>query len=334
MAKPRKLAGGKWRAEFMQDGIRQSKVCDNKREALDWTARQVFLIKEDRSKVGVVPVPFGDVLRRYSIEVSPRKKGVRWERLRLDRFLEDDFAKIAVQDLTPLDFAKWRDARLREVAPGTVNREMTLLSGVLTVARKEWGLIIVNPIRDVRKPTKPPSRYRIANDDELARLAFSAGSDLNKLTARAFHAFLFAIETAMRAGEIIGLDWARVDLKTRVCHLAMTKNGTSRDVPLSFEAVRLIEALPRKGASFDQKGVKSELVFDLNSSQLDALWRKLRDRAAVVNLTFYDSRHIAITRLAKKIEVLDLARMVGHRNLNELLTYYNASAADLAKQLD
>jgi hypothetical protein len=186
MAKPRKMAGGKWRAEFMQDGIRQSKVCDSKREALDWTARQVFLIKEDRSKVGVVPVPFGDVLRRYSIEVSPRKKGVRWERLRLDRFLADDFAKIAVQDLTPLDFALWRDARLREVAPGTVNREMTLLSGVLTVARKEWGLIIVNPIRDVRKPTKPPSCDRIANDDELARLAFSAGSDLNKLTARPF----------------------------------------------------------------------------------------------------------------------------------------------------
>ena len=282
MAKPRKLAGGKWRAEFMQDGIRQSKVCESKREALDWSARQIFLIKEDRSKGGAVPVSFGDVLRRYSIEVSPRKKGVHWERKRLDRFLTDDFAKIAVQDLLPLDFAKWRGARLREVAPGTVNREMTLLSGVLTVARKEWGLISVNPIVDVRKPTKPPSFDRIAYEDELARLAFSAGSDLSKRTARSYHAFLFAIETAMWAGENIGLDWARVDLKTRVCRLAVTKNGTSRDVPLSSEAVRLIEALPRRGASFDRNGVKSELVFDLN----------------------------------------------------ELLTYYNASAADLAKQLD
>jgi integrase len=334
VAKPRKMAGGKWRAEVMQDGIRRSKVCDSKREALDWSARQVFLIKEGGSKVGPDPVPFSDVLRRYSIEVSPRKKGVQWERKRLDRFLEDDFAKIAVQDLLPLDFAKWRDARLLEVAPGTVNREMTLLSGVLTIARKEWGLIMVNPIRDVRKPTKPAARDRIASDDELARLALSAGGDLQRRTAQAYHAFLFAIETAMRAGEIIALDWSRVDLVSRVIHLSETKNGTTRDVPMSLEAVRLVKALPRIDAVFDGAGVKVEPVFNLNSAQLDALWRKLRDRAAVVNLTFHDSRHIAITRLAKKLDVLDLARMVGHRNLNELLTYYNASAADLAKQLD
>jgi len=303
-------------------GVRRSKILPTKQAAKDWAARQEYTILNE-SPSDVESVLFSEVLNRYANEVSPKKRGERWEIMRIKRFKEDAFASKAIGDLSPKDFAAWRDARLREVAPGTVNREMTLLSGVLTVARKEWGLIETNPISDVRKPSKPPPRDRIVTEEELDRLVLSAGSDLSNATARAFHAFLFAIETAMRAGEIVGLQWERIDLAHRVCKLPMTKNGTARDVPLSKEAVRLLECLP-----------EADPVFDLNSRQLDVLWRKLRDRAAVSDLTFHDSRHIAITRLAKKLEVLELARMVGHRNLNELLTYYNASAADIAKRLD
>jgi integrase len=257
------------------------------------------------------------------------KKGERWEILRLRRFKSEDFASINIADLQAQDFAHWRDRRLKEVAAGTVIREMNVLSGVLTVARTEWGLIEKNPISDVRKPSKPPARDRIVSDEELERLAMSAGGNLDKVTARAFHAFLFAIETAMRAGEIVGLEWSRVDLQARYCSLPVTKNGTSRDVPLSLRAVELLELLRAS-----EIGGEGSSVFNLKSSQLDVLWRKLRNRAAVADLTFHDSRHIAITRLAGKLEVLELARMVGHRNLNELLTYYNAPATEIARRLD
>lgn len=321
MASLEKRKDGMWRAFVARQGKRKSKSFPTKQAAKDWAARQEYLILNSEETVN--KTPFREVLNRYANEVSPRKRGELWEVARLKRFCNEAISQIAIQDLTSSDLAKWRDVRVKEVANGTVNREMTLLSGVLTVARKEWGLISVNPIVDVRKPTKPPGRDRIVTDKELEVLELSAGVDLTKLTARAFHAFRFAIETAMRAGEIVGLTWDNIDLTSRVCHLPMTKNGTTRDVPLSLEAVRLLRALP-----------PFETAFGLNSRQLDALWRKLRDRAAVENLTFHDSRHIAITRLSRKLEVLELARMVGHRNLNELLTYYNASAADIAKRLD
>ena len=254
--------------------------------------------------------------------MSSGKRGARWGRLRLERAQRDPFAKIAMADLKAEDFAKWRDARLLEVKPGTVRREMQLLSSMLNHARREWGLITVNPMTDVRKPSMPPARDRLVTEDELARLAHSAGDDLTAATARAFHAFLFAIETGMRAGEIIGLQWDRIDLGAQVAHLATSKNGSARDVPLSIEAVRLLRALP-----------EADPVFGLKSSQLDALWRKLRDRAAVEGLRFHDSRHVAITRLARKLDVLALARMVGHRNIAQLQTYYNEAASDIAKRL-
>ena len=49
---------------------------------------------------------------------------------------------------------------------------------------------------------------------------------------------------------------------------------------------------------------------------------------------FHDSRHEAITRLAKKLNVLDLARMTGIRDLKILNVYYNETAESMAARLD
>jgi len=321
MASFEKRSDGKWRAMVARKGVRKTKIFTSKQAAKDWAARQEYLILNAEPEKSTIT--FSEVMRRYANEISPRKRGERWEVIRLKRLRRDDIAGIAIGALTATDLAKWRDERLKEVSPGTVNREMTLLSGVLSVARKEWGLIDANPISDVRKPSRPPARDRIATKDELEALSISAGHDLTKATARAFHAFLFSVETAMRAGEVVGLEWSCVDLVSRVAHLPMTKNGTARDVPLSSRAVELLEELPR-----------TDPVFDLTSASLERLWRKLRDRAGVVGLRYHDSRHMAVTRLALKIEVLDLARMTGHRNISELLSYYNPSASDIAKKLD
>jgi len=313
--------GTGWRAFVFRQGKRQSKVFPTKREAQDWAARAEYLILNG-AKVAAA-MSFGEVMARYASEVSPTKRGERWEVIRLDKLKRDPIAAKRLGDLSAPDFSNWRDKRLREVSPASVKREMNLMSSVLTKARKDWGLIGANPMQDVSKPQAPPGRDRLVTDEELERLALSAGDDLTNATARAFHAFLFSCETAMRAGEVVGLVWARIDLDKSTARLDKTKNGTARDVPLSKEAKRLLLALPRQ-----------DPVFGLRSDQLDALWRKLRDRAGVDGLRFHDARHSGITRLAGKLGVLELARMVGHRDLKMLLVYYNETAESLAKKLD
>lgn len=321
MASIRKLESGRWRAEIARLGVRSSKVFPTKTAAKEWAARQEHLILNADEVKGQGTL--GEAMLRYSEERSPNKRGERWEVIRLEKLARDPLAQIKMASLKAGDFADWRDRRSKEVGPASVIREMQLLSSVMTVCVKEWGLIARNPLSDVRKPTKPQPRDRRPTPDELERIALSAGQDLGHATARAYHAFLFAIETGMRAGEIVGLTSADVNLKSRVAKLPLTKNGTAREVPLSTEAVRLIEALP-----------KAAPLFGLTSQQLDALWRKIRDRAGVDGLTFHDSRHEAITRLSKKLDVLALARMVGHRDLRMLMTYYNETAENLAKLLD
>jgi integrase len=133
-------------------------------------------------------------------------------------------------------------------------------------------------------------------------------------------AFLLAIETAMRAGELMSLAPDQVHLSKRYVHLDKTKNGDSRDVPLSKEAVRLFGLLvPYQGR-----------MFQLTSASLDALFRKARDAAGLDDLHFHDTRREATTRLSKRLEVMELAAMTGHRDLKTLLKVYYAPEPGVA----
>ncbi|MBL4768001.1 MAG: site-specific integrase, partial [Rhodobacteraceae bacterium] len=125
-----------------------------------------------------------------------------------------------------------------------------------------------------------------------------------------------------RASEMAGLTWDCVDTDRRVAHLPRTKNGRARDVPLSLEAVRILNALDRPD------------VFGMTSPNMSARWANLRDKAGVSGLRLHDARHEAVTRLSKKLDVLALAKMIGHRDIKMLMTYYDEDAADLARRLD
>ncbi|MEO1538516.1 MAG: site-specific integrase [Pseudomonadota bacterium] len=322
MASVRKQPNGKWQAQVARKGVRRSKLFATRQEARDWGARQEHLILNKETLDS--RQTFGDLCLRFAREVSPLRKGEVWEGRRLKRFAADRIGAIAISDLTAAHFADWRDRRLLDVQPASVTREMNLMSSVLTQCRKEWGLISGNPLSDVRKPKQPPPRSRTATQEEIEALRLCAGPNLGLAMTRAFHAFLFACETAMRAGEIVGLTWDRVFLDQRYLHLPETKNGHPRDVPLSSEAMRLLKDLPR-----------ADPVFGLSSKSLDALWRKLRDKAAVEDLRFHDSRRIATVKLSKKLEPLELAKVTGHRDLNMLLNvYYATQASTLAAKLD
>jgi integrase len=74
-------------------------------------------------------------------------------------------------------------------------------------------------------------------------------------------------------------------------------------------------------------------VFGLSAASKDALFRRVRDRAGIVGLTFHDSRHTACTRLARKLHVLELARQLGTRDLKTLMVYYNPTAEEIAGRL-
>ena len=76
------------------------------------------------------------------------------------------------------------------------------------------------------------------------------------------------------------------------------------------------------------------MVFTLQPATLDVIFRRARTKLGFKDLHFHDSRATAVTRLAQKLSIHELARMIGHRDLNSLLIYYRKSATDIAAALD
>nr|WP_275405425.1 site-specific integrase [Acidithiobacillus ferrianus] len=134
-----------------------------------------------------------------------------------------------------------------------------------------------NPVESVRKPRLPQDRERHLVDDEEARL-LAACQSVNPEPAAIAR---FAIETAMRQGEIVGMTWAMVDLRRRVVHLPDTKNGLTRDVPLSAAAEQVLSALPRR---LDGK------VWTYTQEGMRASWRRALTHAGITGLTFCQQR--------------------------------------------
>lgn len=327
--------GDKWRAEVCVNGVRKSKrfkaiSAKSKTaplEAIEWAAQAE---REISSNPDVLHgVTFGESMERYALEVSPLKKGAKWEVVRLSKFQRNKLSDITMSELTGDDLVDWRDRSLEKIKPGSVSREMTLIK---SVARKsvEWKYLAAYPFDDVKPPPKAAHRTRRPTQQEIEKLCLSAGMAYERLRAdtsiqRSIVMFLIAIESGMRLGEICSLSWSDVDLSRQVAHLDITKNGDSRDVPLSKRAVELFQLAPSQ----------TDSVFDITSGTASTLFRRIRDASGIKDLTFHDSRHEACTRIAKKegIDVLDLAKIIGHRDINNLLIYFNPTPEELAQRL-
>lgn len=309
--------GKKWRARVKVAGTVRTKTTNTKLEALEWAQETE---KELRSLSGGVSLThtIKDAFGRYAREVSPGKRGSRWELLRLAALEKDELAAVKLCDVRPADIAQWRDRRLKQVSGSTVNREMNLLSNVFTVARDEWHWIRESPTKKVKRPREAPPRDRIFTDHEIELICVCL--DGGPIGHRVMLAFQFAIETAMRAGEICSLQPGSV--QGRVAKLTETKNGFPREVPLSTRAREIWDELEEQG-------------FNLTSRQIDSNFRKAKARAGIEDAVFHDTRHTAITRMAnlKKLDILELARVTGHRDINQLRTYYNKTTEDIAKSL-
>lgn len=308
--------------------IREIKSFESKAAAQMWALEREKELRAgrnidlDRSKT------LQDALVRYRDEVSIKKKGAKWEVIRINSFLRDEslYAQIKLQSLTTDFFGVWRESR--NISDASKNREMAIMRAVLDTCRREWKWIDHNPLADLRGLKNPPSRNRRVSDTEIELLTVELGFDNEwPSTKKAMTGimFLLAIETAMRAGEMVSLDWAQVNLKQRFLTLLSTKNGDKRDIPLSRRAIELLVIMGEH---------KQGRVFNITADSLSTTFRKAVRKCNIIDLTFHDSRHEACTRLAQKLNVLDLARMIGHRDPRSLMIYYNPTASELASKLD
>ncbi len=332
-----------WQAKVRRKGFPfQSKVFHSKKEAEAWAAviesEMVRGVWRDRSEAERTTL--ADLLDRYAQEVTVDKKGKDSEMYRIRAMKRLSLAVRPVATLTGTDIAKWRDERLQKVSGSTVNREINLLGHVFEMARKEWGVHIENPCRQIRRPKSNPARERRISPEEerwlLEGIAISRSPWLKPL-------FLLSLETGMRRSETLMLEWENVFLERRTVWLPDSKTDVARHVPLSTKAVAILEGLPRDldGAVFPITANAAKLSWQRAVRRARLLYEAYCDahrihkaRTMLRDLHFHDSRHEATSRAFEKgLNVMEVATVTGHKDLRSLKRYTQLRAEDVAKKL-
>ena len=319
---------GKWQARVQRKGQQPvSKSFQSKQDAEKW-ARQLESEIDKGSYTNLVlaeRTTFGEVIERYIKEVIIKCRGQLEHTYRLKALARHPIALLRMTALTPIKVAEYRDERLKILAPASVIHELAYFSAIINHARREWGISIINPIPLVKKPPATQGRNRILSEDELSRLYAALTPRVKNANHWMLPLVKFALETAMRRGEILGLRWDYVDLQKRIAFIPLTKNGESRTVPLSSGAIELLRALP-----IDLKG----RVFPLTGRQVSAAMERARIKAKLDDWHFHDLRHMAITRLAEKLpNLIELSAVSGHKSLEMLKRYYHPNPELLAEKL-
>ena len=315
--------GDRWQAEVQINKRRRSRSFVSKKEAQKWVAELVAI---DR---GETPsnVTFGDAYQRY--EENPSSLRYETSVHALQEF-ESSVTTMLLQDFDTKFMNAWISHMLAILKPGTVRRYFFTVQGVFMRA-KQLSLIDQIPWdKDlVILPERPPGRERRITEDELAMFYadadYVAGKPLVTTRQMVCWSMDFAIETAMRRGEILKTPWHNVHPTFIHLPANITKTAAARDVPLSRTARTLVKTA--------RLSTNSEMLMPINTHTFKQAYVRMCDRVGITDLTFHDTRHEATTRLAKKLHVLDLARVTGHSNINELMTYYNKDARELADLL-
>ena len=317
---------GAWRALIRRRGYPPlTRTFDSKAQAETW-ARQIEG-EMDRgvfvSRAEAENTTLADALDRYAAEVSSSKKTanreiytIRW--WQTSALGPRSLASIRGKDIMAVLAAKEAEG----AAPHTIHLYLALLSHLFTVARRAWGMEgLSNPTEFVRKPKLPQGRDRRLIDDEQIRLLNAAQTYGGEIGA----IITWAIETAMRRGEIAAMRWEHLDRKDRVLLIPETKNGTPRQVPLSTVALEILDGLPRR---MDGR------VWGMRPDSISQAFERVCQAAGIEGLTFHDLRHEATSRLFEKgLNPMEVAAITGHKTLQMLKRYTHLKAKDLVGRL-
>ncbi len=328
--------GGKYQVLIRRKGFAATcRTFHQKADADEW-ARHME-IKADRRDL---PTPVKvldshrvrDIIERYRDEITVKKRSADTETYLLNAFLRQPIANLTLAQITSAHFSTYRDKRLKEVKPGTVNRELSIIKHAFDVAGREWDIPLrVNPLAKIKKLKANNARTRRMTGDEYKILEEAAVKSRN---TQIMPLIRFAVATGMRRGEIMRLRWDAISFDARTLHIPVTKNGHARTIPLSREAIAVLSEMQNREDEDREDGRDESYVFPFSDNAAKLAWQRLVKRAKIEDLHFHDLRHEAISRFFERgLSVPEVALISGHRDYRMLFRYTHLKAEDVAQKL-
>ena len=302
-----------------------SRSFQRKADAERWGVEAEARLQRGQSPGGLAylrQITLRHLLERYRDTVTVRKRGHLNETIMVNALLRQPFADENLASLSPQHFVDYRAERVRSVKGATVNRELTVLKHLFSVARDEWRLLVESPLAAIRPARPDDPRQRRLETGEWEALLAAAKACRN---AEVWPVIGFAVETGMRRGEILGLRWADINTEKHTLHIPTTKTGKPRTIPLTMRGLAILEW---------QSGKALLRPFPLTAEAFRMAWKRLVKRAGLKDLHFHDLRHEAISRFFEMgLSVPEVALISGHKDFRMLARYTHLRAEDVGAKL-
>jgi integrase len=294
-----------WHYDFRvnRKRYRASTETSDKQRAKDIESKERSRILEGRHGIRRQPdITFRTFAETYHRDYSVPNKRSASRDAEIIKVLNRAFGSLMLHEITAHRIEQFKRERLagkwrahgqtsapRPLTPGTVNRELDALRGILTKT-VEWGKLVDSPMRGVKRLKNPNRRTCILSDDEQRRLLDAAPRKLRAIV-------LLALITGARIGELLALKWEDVD--GEYLTFLETKNGRSRRITLSPSTRAVLDTLPRSAAWVfaNTRGDKPK-PYTVNGC------RHVFDRAVVrakispaEDVTLHTLRHTALSRM-------------------------------------
>jgi len=303
----------KWRAQIQRHGVRVSKTFETKRLAQAW------VVEQEAKATLAETYSLQQAVDKYLDTVSVQKRdAVLWEKRRFAAML-DHFGNVPLSSITTDAIGAWRTERIKTVSGSTILRESGLYRNLFRVAQREWRWIASNPFEGVRLPPSNAPRVQVWRWQQIKRV-LRAGQRVGGKTLEVTQAFHIALRTGMRLNEAMAAP-AGFDRGRRIVTFKSTKTAAQGEsVPLTKQAYRLMCKMPP--------------AFETDPARASMLFCHLLNNLLIKNLQFRDARATALTLMARRMDVLTLARISRHKDLKLLIsTYFRESIEDISRRL-
>ncbi|MCB1808482.1 MAG: site-specific integrase [Candidatus Competibacteraceae bacterium] len=259
---------------------------------------------------------FDELMLRYLAETQDRKRSARRDK-HIAKHLYQVFTGRDMHTLSVSDIQQYISTRRQAgKADSTIRRELALLSSAIGHAIKWWDWQLHNPVAG-RKPKQGEGRIRWISKAEATALLVAAESERNAPHLADF--IRLALNTGMRKGELLSLEWRRVDLHAGLIHLEAehTKSAKRRSVPLNQTARQVLISrasfkasnCPNTAWVFCNKEGKP--ILDVKRSFATAC-----KRAGITDFRVHDLRHTCAAWLVSAgVALPEVRDLLGHSTI-------------------
>ncbi|MGH7799354.1 MAG: tyrosine-type recombinase/integrase [Thermodesulfobacteriota bacterium] len=233
------------------------------------------------------------------------------------RYLNGFFGERKLSEITPKDVDDYKETRITEVAPATVNRKLEVLRYLFNLAERWKKFFGKNPVSQAGLLPLNNQVERILTPEEGEWLLASSSPHLRAI-------LICALNTAMRKGEIISLRWCNVDFESNLITLehTNTKSNKTRRIPINSTLRKLLLEQRLKSGGSDYVFLNSNGTPYFRQDSLNRAYIDTLKRAKITGLRFHDLRHTSATRMVESgASIVAVSKILGHADLKTTMRY-------------